>query len=139
MIRTPEKNVPYDRIMLPIIEGLYELSSADSTKTPTAMDLQLSEEERAEALALANATAQRLFTIFEQEMDYYMSLEPEYFNTIGEDFSLMRSINQRMEQVLRFYHPNDPMVKEFQDRLDSLDVRYQQKLTGVTDLGEVEF
>ncbi|NQX90538.1 MAG: DUF2723 domain-containing protein [Flavobacteriales bacterium] len=136
---TPEKNVPYDRIMLPIIEGLYELSSGDSTKTPTAMDVQLTEEQRAEALELANATAQRLFTIFEQEMDYYMSLEPEYFNTIGEDFSLMRSINQRMEQVLRFYHPDDPMVQEFQDRLDSLDMRYQQKLTGVTDLGKVDF
>ncbi|MGB1032584.1 MAG: hypothetical protein ACPGWM_08205, partial [Flavobacteriales bacterium] len=87
----------------------------------------------------ANFVGDRLFTIFEQEMEYYLSLEPQYFNQITDDFALMKQVNERIEQVVRFYHEDDPKVQEYQDRLDALERKLIAKQSGVTDLGEVEF
>ncbi|MGB0422853.1 MAG: protein O-mannosyl-transferase family [Flavobacteriales bacterium] len=136
---TPEKNLPYDKIMLPLIESLYELSSADTSRTAAAINSDLTQEQRDRALEKANFVGDRLFTIFEQEMEYYLSLEPQYFNQITDDFALMKQVNERIEQVVRFYHEDDPKVQEYQDRLDALERKLIAKQSGVTDLGEVEF
>lgn len=136
---TPEKNLPYDRIMLPIVESLYELSSNDTLKTGAAMNSDLSEEDRARAKALGDQVAERLFSIFEDETDYYLSLDPEYYNEVVGEVSLMTQINERVQQVLQFYHPEDPKAKEWEERLKTMSKKIEAKEKGVTILDDVEF
>jgi len=136
---TPEKNLPYDRIMLPIIESLYELSSNDTLKTGAAINSDLSEEDRARAKELADQVGERLFRIFEDETEYYLSLDPKYYNEIVGEVGLMKQINERIQQVLSFYHPEDPRVKEWKDRLKTMSKKIEAKEKGVTVLDDVEF
>ena len=136
---TPEENVPYDKIMLPIIESLYELSSEDSLKTSAALRSDLSLEDRAKALEEAHLVGDRLFTIFEDEMRYYMSLSPEYFNQVSDDFRLMQTVNERIQQVAEFYQPGDPKAQEFRERIEKLNQEFEDMTKQVMDMGEVEF
>ena len=103
------------------------------------MNSDLSEEDRARAKALGDQVAERLFSIFEDETDYYLSLDPEYYNEVVGEVSLMTQINERVQQVLQFYHPEDPKAKEWQERLKTMSKKIEAKEKGVTILDDVEF
>jgi Protein of unknown function (DUF2723) len=72
--KMPERNVPYDRIMLPTIEAYYSLGQT----------------------AKADALAERLFTLAEEEMDYYTSLEARFGASVMEDMTMSHAVMQRL-------------------------------------------
>lgn len=133
---TPEVNVEYDRVMLPVAEALMQLAAEDST----AMSRNsLTPEEVETAQAIGHALTERLFTLFEQEMEYFLSLEGRFFETTTEDLSLMYQVNTRLYQVLKAARPDDPMVDELEQRLEAIDMAIEQKEQELIDLGAVSF
>jgi hypothetical protein len=136
---TPEKNVPYDRVMLPVVEALYDLSMSDSSDTAMGLGASLTAEQRATAKMLAEKTGERLFTLFEDEMNYYLSLNEPYFSQVTDDMSILYQVNQRLKQVVSFYHPEDPKVQEWSQRLEAMEQAIEAKERDLIDLGHVEF
>lgn len=136
---TPEKNVPYDRIMLPIIETYYELSSEDTLRTSIAADSKLTDEERQQAKEVAMELTERLFTIFEDDMQYYLTLDPYYYNQVVDDMGILRQVNERLEQVATFYYPDDSLGSELRTRIEKINDLIDLKEKGLIDLGQVDF
>ena len=133
---TPEVNVEYDRVMLPVAEALMQLSVEDTSATAQKI---LSPEEQQEAIEIGRELTGRLFTIFEEEMEYYLSLNGRFFEATTEDLSLMYQVNTRLYQVLKAARPNDPMVEEFEQRLEAIDKAIDQKEQDLIDLGTYSF
>ncbi len=133
---TPEKNVPYDRVMLPVAEALLALSNADSTR---AGSMNTTAADRAEALRLGKELSGRLFTIFEDEIEYYLSLDGKYFDAATEDLSILYQVNNRILSVFQQNQPNDPMVKELESRIEAIDQAIQAKERSLVNIGEFEF
>lgn len=133
---TPEKNVPFDRVMLPVAESLMALTQEDSTRAAT---MPLSPGEEQEALKLGTELSERLFTLFEDEIEYYLSLDGKFFEDATEDLSLMYSVNNRILQVVRTYQPDNPLVEELEERMDMIDKAIERKENELRDLGSVSF
>jgi len=101
----PEKNVPYDRVMLPLIEQYYELG----------------EKEKGQVLL------KRLFEIMESDLEYFYSLEPTFASQVYDEFSIKLSVNGRLEQVLNFYEPDSELAKEIAKKFEDLYSRFETK------------
>lgn len=101
----PEKNVPYDRVMLPTIEGLFE--AGDSIA--------------------AGKLAERLFSITEDELQYYSTLEPDFAASLFDEYDLKLTVNSRIEQVVRFFMPDSDLAKELGERLDAQLQEFEMK------------
>lgn len=134
---TPEKNVPYDRVMMPVAETLNMLAKEDTTRRPID---PLSNEERLEAQQLGENLSARLFELFEDDMYYYLSLEEQFFSQVVDELSILYQVNQRLIQNLAINNPKSALVEELRDRLDQLDRAIEQKEQDLNrDLGSVEF
>ncbi len=101
----PEKNVPYDRVMLPLIEQYYELG----------------EKEKGQKLL------ERLFALMESDLEYFYSLEPRNAAQVFDEFSIKLSVNGRLEQVLNFYEPDSELAKEISKKFEDLYSRFETK------------
>ncbi|MEO5585313.1 MAG: DUF2723 domain-containing protein, partial [Flavobacteriales bacterium] len=75
--KMPEKNVPYDRIMLPIIEAYYQAGDTAS----------------------ANRLNQRLFTIMDENMTWYLSLSPAFANKVSDDMGMAKLVMERLART----------------------------------------
>lgn len=133
---TPEKNVPYDRVMLPVAETLNALARLDTSRDVTD---QLSPERRAQARKLGEDLSERLFDIFEDDMYYYLSLEQRFFTEVLDDLSLLYQVNQRILQALRVYNPESELIEKLEERLDEMDRALEEKESDLRDLGSVLF
>ncbi len=133
---TPEKNVPYDRVLLPVAESLISLSVSDTSRQ---LSNPLSPEGRLIALKEGKQLNNRLFTLFEDEIEYYLSLDASHFDAVTDDLSLMYQVNQRIYQMMRIYQPDDPMTEELQLRIDSIDQAIDRKERSLIELGSVNF
>jgi hypothetical protein len=93
--KMPEHNVPYDRIMLPTIEALYAVGDT----------------------ALGNRISERLFTIMEENLAWYISLEPRFVVNMANEMAISHAVMGRLQSTAGKYD------KEFGDRLNE---RFQQ-------------
>lgn len=136
---TPEKNVPYDRVMLPIVEALYDLSKSDSTDVATLNGSPMSQADCLKAQELAEQVGDRLFTLFEEDADYFLSLDGKYFDQVTDDLSILYQVNQRLQQVANFYHPESAKAKEWEERLQAIEAKIEAKERDLRDLGFTSF
>ncbi|MCB0764723.1 MAG: hypothetical protein KDB84_08465, partial [Flavobacteriales bacterium] len=101
--RMPERNVPFDRILLPTVEAYYEIG--DTTK--------------------ANALAERLFTITEENLTYYMSLDPRFAIPLGNEMAISNAVLGRLASVAGRADP--AFGKELEERFRTIEAAYQEK------------
>jgi hypothetical protein len=113
MEKMPERNVPFDRIMLPVIEAYY---AADDKKT-------------------ANILADRLFTIMDENMAYMLSLEPEFAGKVSQDMDITRAVMGRLASTLSQRDPKDPLAERFRTRMAEVDALYESKLEEIESAG----
>jgi hypothetical protein len=106
MEKMPERNVPYERIMLPLIEAYYD--AGDTAK--------------------ANAITSRLFEVMEDNMAYYLSLEPRFAARVGPDMNLTHMVLERMVQTTLLVHKQEAPGKELEKRFQEIDALFQAKL-----------
>lgn len=111
MAKMPERNVPFDRIMLPIIEAYY---GADDS-------------------ASANAIAQRLFDISEENQEFYLSLEPKYASKVLQEMNLTNMVMERMAQAATMR--KQPIAADFNERFARMDSLFQEKQEDISLMG----
>ncbi len=92
----PDKNVPFDRLLVPIIEAYYQAGSKEK-----AVEL-----------------TKRIFEIYEQEYNYFMSLDGEFISQVEDDMGMAFAVNRRLEQVARFNGETE-FADELKGKLDT--------------------
>lgn len=97
---TPSRNVPFSRVMLPVVELLSEIS----------MDETLSEADRARAAQLAKQVGSELFADLTDDVSYFISLEDEYYFASDNSIQMAMAVSQRIAGALQDALSDDPDV-----------------------------
>ncbi len=103
--KMPENNVPYDRIMLPIIEAYYQAGDTAS----------------------GNRLSERLFTIMDENMAWYLSLEPNFAEQVADDMNLAKLVMDRLGRSAQMFGQKEFAAKLIA-RSAEVDTLYQMKL-----------
>lgn len=75
--KMPDRNVPFDRVLLPTIEAYYTIGDT----------------------AKGNALAERLFTIMEENLTWFSSLEPRFYGPLSKEADITHAVMGRLAQV----------------------------------------
>ncbi|MBL7939992.1 MAG: DUF2723 domain-containing protein [Flavobacteriales bacterium] len=102
--KMPERNVPFDRILLPTVEAYY--ATGDKEK--------------------ANVLSERLFTIMEENLTYYMSLEPEFAARLKDDMAISHAVMGRLMTTTT--RADSAFGSLMEERFDEIEQQYQGKL-----------
>jgi hypothetical protein len=102
----PERNVPFDRILIPTIEAYY----------------------KAGALEKADTIALRLFDIMEENMQWYMSLDPEKAEKVSDDMGITHMVLQRIADVSGTMYSR-PIGADLKKRFEEVDQAFTEKVT----------
>lgn len=106
----PERNVPYNRYMVPLTESLYKLNEDET----------------------ANDIAEKLFNIFDEELVYYMSLDPARGRALQQEMQANMYYLQRLERLVSQVYPQDEeMVNRFSDRFDELESQFEGAMEAI--------
>lgn len=105
----PEKNVPYTRVVLPLVESYF----------------QLGEKEKAAELS------ERLFEIFEDDFDFYNSLEPSFAKSVQQEMQMSVMVNGRVNQLVNQLLPGSELAKDLQNRYKVQEANYYNKMNAL--------
>jgi tetratricopeptide (TPR) repeat protein len=95
----PDRTVPYSRVLLPTVENYYELGEYD----------------------IANGLSDTLFSRYEAELDYYLSLDLEYGSSIKEDIQIANYMLQRFVQLTSLIYPQGEIGDDFRERSEVMN------------------
>ncbi len=112
----PEKNVPYDRLLVPVIESYY----------------QINENKK------ANELSAKLFGVYEKEMKFFLSLEPEYMAKQDNEMRLAYAVMNRLVQVAQFKQQT-ALVKQLEGRLKAITQQMDMKNGKASSGGQLKF
>jgi len=107
---TPERNVPYDRIMLPSIELLAQMSQDNS----------LTDAQRAKAGALAKQVGSALFESLSGDVNYFFSLDDAYYLAANNEIQMAMAVSQRVSGALSDALPDDPEIEAITSAMSQL-------------------
>ena len=110
LMATPSHNVPYTRVMLPVVELLAEL----------AQDKDLTEDQRAESAALAKEVGSTLFRELTDDVYYFISMEDEYFAAADNSIQMAMAVSSRVSGALQDALPQDADVMAMAERMTQL-------------------
>ena len=103
--KMPEHNVPYDRVILPLIEGYYAAGA----------------KEKGDVLA------ERLFTIMDENMQWQLSLDDEFYAKLGQETSITRAVMARMAEDVKLYGADPALTEKLRTRLSAVEEEYKMK------------
>ena len=112
----PEKNVPYTRIMMPILESYYEVGD------------QTSAEELGE----------KLFDIHEDELEYYLSLTPESQQKMMQEMRITYAVANRLVQVTKRFGDQE-RAKALEARFKVMDQRMNEAIQRIQNIDKYSF
>jgi len=101
----PEKNAPYDRVLLPMIENYYKAGQIEK----------------------ATKLSERLFELMESEMNYFNSLEPQHAITVLEPFSIHVQVCGNLDQFAKFYDGGSEYATSTEERFDKMLKEFEEK------------
>ncbi len=104
MDKMPERNVPFDRILLPTVEAYYAIGENDK----------------------GNAISERLFTIMEENMNYYLSMDKKFAERLQDDMAITHAVMGRL--ALSTTRADSTYGAGMQSRFDAMEEQYQGKL-----------
>ncbi len=102
--KMPERNVPFDRILLPTVEAYYAIGDKDK----------------------ANTLSERLFTIMEENMEFYLSLDPEFASRVQDDMAITHAVMGRLATTSA--REDNAFGQPMKERFDVIEELYQGKL-----------
>ena len=103
----PNHNVPFDRLMLPIIENYYKIGEDDK----------------------ANAILEIIFTKYADEFEYYLSADTDKAIGMSREMQMSYSILQRLNTLINRMYPQEDSFKEkITPRYDMLDAAFDLKI-----------
>jgi hypothetical protein len=134
---TPKENVPYTRVLMPVVEAYAELASSDSLLSPNA--ISLNENQREASYERSKELLQALFKQQEELIEYALSLDAEYFTAMSKEIDLAFQVNDRLIRVFKYYHSEDPLVGELDERLGIMEAQIENYERSIIELGFIEF
>jgi hypothetical protein len=111
LAKMPERNVPFDRILLPTVEAYYAIGDKDK----------------------GNELSERLFTIMEENLEFYLSLEPEFASRIQDDMAITHAVMGRLASSTS--RADTAFGAPMQERFDAIEEQYQGKLMELQSVG----
>jgi hypothetical protein len=108
MAKMPEHNVPFDRILLPTIEAYYAIGDT----------------------AKADAIAERLFTITEENLTWYTSLEPQFAAQLDNEMAIAHAVLGRLQATV-----SDSLGAVLAPRFQVMDAAYKAKQAELQQAG----
>ena len=110
--KMPERNVPYDRILLPTVEAYYSIGDT----------------------AKGNDLSERLFTIMEENLTYYASLEPKFISKqIDQEMAITHAVMGRLMSTTA--RADSTLGDSLRERFQAADDLYQSKIMEVQSGG----
>ncbi len=104
LTKMPERNVPYDRILLPTVEAYYAIGD----------------------VAKGNELSERLFTIMEENLTYYTSLETKFLKQMEQEMAIAHAVMGRL--MSETGKADSTMGKAMQERFEAMEELYQSRL-----------
>jgi tetratricopeptide (TPR) repeat protein len=104
LAKMPERNVPYDRILLPTVEAYYALKKNEK----------------------ANALTERLFSVMEENMAYYLSLDAKFAEKLQQELSITHAVMGRL--TMSATAADSTFGQGLQQRFEAVEEQYQGKL-----------
>lgn len=101
--KMPEHNVPYDRILLPTVEAYYAIGEVEK----------------------GNALSERIFTIMEENMVYFNSLESRFVSPLSNEMAIAHAVMGRLASVTS--RSDTAKGKSLEDRFRIMEDAYQAK------------
>jgi tetratricopeptide (TPR) repeat protein len=105
----PDKTVPYSRVLLPTVEEYYELGEYDR----------------------ANGLTDTLFTRYEEELDYFLTLDVEFGTSVQEDMQIANYMLQRFVQLTTLLYPQGEYGDELRERADVMNELVNERLSEI--------
>ena len=103
----PDHNVPYDRLMLPIIQNYYKIG----------------EDEK------ANAITEIVFDRFAENFEYYLSTDVDKAMNMRQEIQTSYAVLQRLNAFVTQMYPQDDTLKgKINERFESLDAAFERKI-----------
>lgn len=102
----PDHNVPYDRLMLPIVESLYKIG----------------EDEK------ANAITEIVFDRYAEDFEYYLATRPEDAITMRQEIQMSFSVLQRLNIFVSRMYPQEELKEKIGPRFEALDKAFDAKI-----------
>ena len=102
LAKMPDRNVPFDRILLPTVEAYYALGDAKA----------------------GNELAERIFTIMEENLTWFMSLEPQYAGQISKEAEITHAVMGRL--AMQASAADSTFGENLTARFRSMDEMYKQ-------------
>lgn len=104
LAKMPERNVPYDRILLPTVEAYYAIGDKDK----------------------ANQLSERLFTIMEENLNHFLSLEPKFAGRLLDDMAITHAVMGRLASSTT--RADSAFGAPMRERFEAMEEQYQGKL-----------
>ena len=104
LTKMPERNVPYDRILLPTVEAYYAIGD----------------------VAKGNELSERLFTIMEENLTYYSSLETKFLKQMEQEMAIAHAVMGRL--MSETGKADSTLGKTMEERFEAMEELYQSRL-----------
>lgn len=130
--KSPEENVPYDNVIIPLVQNYYIMAIPDSL-LPESIANNLSKAQRDSARTTGRTLANRLMEIHEDEMEYFMSLEPEFASKLASEFERQLRVDRQMVGFIEIYAPYDDNSAKLSARLNAMDSLFVKKMIEVDE------
>lgn len=101
----PETNVPFNYFLLPVAEAYYKANAYDK----------------------ANHIVRRLFSIYEEEMEYYFALDGPKYTSIASQVQQSISILYRLNSLTNQVYKQAEIGKELNERFSHIQAAYGQR------------
>jgi tetratricopeptide (TPR) repeat protein len=102
----PDRTVPYSRVLLPTIEEYYELGEYE----------------------IANEITDTLFSRYEEELNYYLSLDIEFGPSVQEDMQIANYMLQRFVQLTSMMYPQGEFGDDLRARAEVMSEEVNERL-----------
>jgi hypothetical protein len=102
----PHHNVPFDRLMVPIIEGYYRIGENE----------------------IANEIVEIVFDRYAEDFEYYMSVDPEFALKMRQDIQLSYSVLNRLHAYVTRIYPQEDLRDIIDERFKALDKAFDLKI-----------
>jgi tetratricopeptide (TPR) repeat protein/uncharacterized protein YggT (Ycf19 family) len=102
----PDRTVPYSRVLLPTVEAYYELGEYEK----------------------ANGITDTLFTRYEEELDYFLTLDLEFGASVQEDMQIANYMLQRFVQLTNLVYPQGEFGDDLRERAEVMDELVNERM-----------
>nr|MDQ3102033.1 hypothetical protein [Bacteroidota bacterium] len=109
--KMPERNVPFDRIMLPTIEAYYAIGEVEK----------------------GNHLSERLFTIMEENLNWHISLAPRFASQMSNDMAIAHAVMGRLMTTTAAH--DTTLGNALEDRFKLIEAAYESKVAEMQQAG----